>query len=194
MKQSSEPGTALLMRNLPRRNWIISRDSATNSLPRQFREHCRLAKTLHKNIPLAFTPSSSAARHSLRRAQPIGARGPIAYARRSRIGPSKSSPTRLIRSGPFTQVPTTPNQLRWDPLPIPEQETDFRRRHHYAWRQRRPGHANRRCHSSLRRQRLHATTDFSPAPTESCSSFRRWARSASTPSWASLKQRPAKSA
>jgi homogentisate 1,2-dioxygenase len=31
----------------------------------------------------------------------------------------------LIRSGPFTEVPTTPNQLRWDPLPIPEEKTDF---------------------------------------------------------------------
>lgn len=32
---------------------------------------------------------------------------------------------RLIRSGPFIEVPTTPNQLRWDPLPIPEAGTDF---------------------------------------------------------------------
>src|SRR6516225_10895963 len=24
---------------------------------------------------------------------------------------------RMIRSGPFTETPTTPNQLRWDPLP-----------------------------------------------------------------------------
>ena len=31
----------------------------------------------------------------------------------------------LIRSGPFTETPTTPNQLRWDPLPLPEQKTDF---------------------------------------------------------------------
>ena len=31
----------------------------------------------------------------------------------------------LIRSGPFTEAPTSPNQLRWDPLPIPERETDF---------------------------------------------------------------------
>jgi homogentisate 1,2-dioxygenase len=34
-------------------------------------------------------------------------------------------PTRLIRSGPFHEVPTPPNQLRWDPLPIPEMPTDF---------------------------------------------------------------------
>lgn len=32
---------------------------------------------------------------------------------------------RLLRSGPFQEVPATPNQLRWDPLPIPEEPTDF---------------------------------------------------------------------
>ncbi len=31
----------------------------------------------------------------------------------------------LIRSGPFDEAPATPNQLRWDPLPIPERPTDF---------------------------------------------------------------------
>src|ERR1035441_735072 len=31
----------------------------------------------------------------------------------------------LIRSGPFVEVPTTPNQLRWDPLPLPDKVTDF---------------------------------------------------------------------
>ena len=34
-------------------------------------------------------------------------------------------PARLVRSGPFLEVPTTPNQLRWDPLPLPEAPTDF---------------------------------------------------------------------
>jgi homogentisate 1,2-dioxygenase len=32
---------------------------------------------------------------------------------------------RLLRSGPFTEVPPTPNQLRWRPLPIPSEPTDF---------------------------------------------------------------------
>ena len=32
---------------------------------------------------------------------------------------------KLFRSSPFDQVPTTPNQLRWDPLPIPTESTDF---------------------------------------------------------------------
>ena len=31
----------------------------------------------------------------------------------------------MMRSGPFTETPTTPNQLRWDPLPVPEEEADF---------------------------------------------------------------------
>src|SRR5688572_7339571 len=31
----------------------------------------------------------------------------------------------VFRSSPFDEVVTTPNQLRWDPLPIPEKPTDF---------------------------------------------------------------------
>ena len=32
---------------------------------------------------------------------------------------------RLLRSSPFDEVATTPNQLRWDPLPIPDEPRDF---------------------------------------------------------------------
>ena len=39
--------------------------------------------------------------------------------------PYEESPLGLIRSGQFNETPTTPNQLRWDPLPLPEKETDF---------------------------------------------------------------------
>jgi homogentisate 1,2-dioxygenase len=31
----------------------------------------------------------------------------------------------LLRSGPFTEVPPTPNRLRWDPLPLPTEPADF---------------------------------------------------------------------
>ena len=31
----------------------------------------------------------------------------------------------LVRSSPFDEVETTPNQLRWDPLPLPTKPTDF---------------------------------------------------------------------
>lgn len=39
--------------------------------------------------------------------------------------PYEEFPLGLIRSGPFDEVPATPNQLRWDPLPIPDEEMDF---------------------------------------------------------------------
>jgi len=39
--------------------------------------------------------------------------------------PYEEFPMGLVRSGPFNEVPTTPNQLRWDPLPRPEKPTDF---------------------------------------------------------------------
>jgi homogentisate 1,2-dioxygenase len=35
-----------------------------------------------------------------------------------------AAPTRL-RSGPFEDAPPTPNRLRWDPLPLPAEPTDF---------------------------------------------------------------------
>jgi len=31
----------------------------------------------------------------------------------------------LLRSGPFDEMPPTPNQLRWDPLPFPTEPKDF---------------------------------------------------------------------
>jgi homogentisate 1,2-dioxygenase len=34
-------------------------------------------------------------------------------------------PARLVRSGPFNEAPATPNQLRWAPMPIPSEPTDF---------------------------------------------------------------------
>src|SRR5579875_3405340 len=39
--------------------------------------------------------------------------------------PYEEAPLKLIRSGPFTEVPTPPNQLRWDPVPIPTGPSDF---------------------------------------------------------------------
>jgi len=31
----------------------------------------------------------------------------------------------LVRSGPFNEVETPPNRLRWNPLPVPDAPTDF---------------------------------------------------------------------
>ena len=39
--------------------------------------------------------------------------------------PFKQIPNRLLRSAPFNEMPPTPNQLRWDPLPLPTEPTDF---------------------------------------------------------------------
>src|ERR1039458_4786361 len=33
--------------------------------------------------------------------------------------------TGLFRSGPFTELPSPPNQMRWNPIPMPEKKTDF---------------------------------------------------------------------
>lgn len=39
--------------------------------------------------------------------------------------PFEPLPQRLIRSGPFDEVQTPPNQMRWNPIPIPAEPTDF---------------------------------------------------------------------
>lgn len=39
--------------------------------------------------------------------------------------PFKQLDRALIRGTPFDETPTPPNQLRWDPLPIPDAPTDF---------------------------------------------------------------------
>ncbi len=39
--------------------------------------------------------------------------------------PFRQIPNNLIRSSPFDEVTTTPNQLRWNALKMPEAETDF---------------------------------------------------------------------
>ncbi len=40
-------------------------------------------------------------------------------------GPFAPADARLLRSAPFDEEPTPPNQFRWDPLPIPDGPTDF---------------------------------------------------------------------
>ena len=39
--------------------------------------------------------------------------------------PFERMPNGFIRSAPFNEVPPTPNQLRWNPPPIPDEPTDF---------------------------------------------------------------------
>jgi homogentisate 1,2-dioxygenase len=40
-------------------------------------------------------------------------------------GPYTRMKDGLVRSGPFDEVETPPNRLRWDPFPLPSQPTDF---------------------------------------------------------------------
>lgn len=39
--------------------------------------------------------------------------------------PFEQIDSKLFRSSPFDEIATTPNQLRWDPMPIPTEPTDF---------------------------------------------------------------------
>jgi homogentisate 1,2-dioxygenase len=39
--------------------------------------------------------------------------------------PFSEVPSRLIRSGPFDETPAPPTQLRWDPIPLPDEDVDF---------------------------------------------------------------------
>ena len=124
--------------------------------PRPLQEVCRRARTRRRSIPSAYTPSNSAA-------SPFTA--PRATNRRTwtyRIRPSvthrpyEEIPARLIRSGPFLEVPTSPNQLRWDPLPVPEEKTDFVDGIVTLGGNGDPAMQTGRCHPPLRRQRFHA--------------------------------------
>lgn len=40
-------------------------------------------------------------------------------------GPYQPMDCRKLRTGPFNEAPTPPNRLRWNPLPIPHEPTDF---------------------------------------------------------------------
>src|SRR4051812_27935109 len=40
-------------------------------------------------------------------------------------GPYRRIDNKLLRSGPFNEVETPPNRLRWDPLPLPAEPVDF---------------------------------------------------------------------
>jgi homogentisate 1,2-dioxygenase len=39
--------------------------------------------------------------------------------------PFEEMPAKLLRSGPFTEIKTTPSQLRWNPIDLPAEPTDF---------------------------------------------------------------------
>ena len=79
-----------------------------------------------------------AARRSPRRARATGARGCTASARRRCTSRSRRIDDGARSSSASTTSPTPPNQLRWDPLPMPAAADRFRRRPGHDGRQRRP--------------------------------------------------------
>jgi len=49
----------------------------------------------------------------------------VPYAEARAAAEARTAVRALFKSSPFDEVITTPNQLRWDPLPIPTEPTDF---------------------------------------------------------------------
>ena len=104
--------------------------------------------------PTASTPRRSTARRSRRRARRAGARGRIGSGRLPCTSRSGRSTAGSLRSAPFDEVPASPNQLRWRPLPIPKRTDGFRPGHRHVRRQRRSRAAVRRRDAHVRRQRV----------------------------------------
>ena len=82
-------------------------------------------QNLRRKWRMGYTRNNSAARHSPRRAPSIAGHGFTACVRRWRTSPSQPISPKRLRSAPFDEVPTPPNQLRWKPIPIPSEPTDF---------------------------------------------------------------------
>ncbi len=98
--------------------------SATSSPPRRCRRAAVGPQFAAARGATACMPSSFPAPRSPRRAMPTGAAGSTASARRrctSRSRCCKVESSTIV----FDEVPATPNQLRWDPLPLPAAPTDF---------------------------------------------------------------------
>ena len=102
----------------------INPASATNSQPRPSPARCRSGGTRRNASRMASMPNSFPAPPSPRRGTRTGAAGCIASVRRPCI-----SRLRCWQNGSFHNrfdaTPASPNQLRWDPLPMPAAPTDF---------------------------------------------------------------------
>ena len=117
----------------------------------------------------ASTPSRSRAPPSPRRAATTGAPGCTASARRRCTAVPARSTTARCAQPPFDDVPTPPNQLRWDPLPLPDRRRPTSSTAWSRWRATAtPAAQTGVRHPSLRRQPLDAATASSTTPTASC--------------------------
>ena len=126
------------------------------------------SRTRRNAVPTGCTPSSCRAPHSPRRAAPIDAPGCTGSGRRRCIRRS-NRPIRAASAVISRRSLTPPNQLRWDPLPIPATPADFLDGLVTAWR----ATAIRSCRagcgdSPVRRQPLDGRPRASTMPTASC--------------------------
>jgi hypothetical protein len=118
---------------------------------------CRRARMPRNMLRSASTPNRSAARRSPRRApEPPHMELPHPALGDARAVSRVFAHSTHMRSGPFNEVPTPPNQMRWNPLPIPKRIRRTSWKECHARRQRRPGDAGWGGHPSLRGQRLNA--------------------------------------
>jgi len=96
---------------------IFGTEAAKDALPESTNSPQRPPKGLYTEVlsGTAFTaPRAENQSVWLYRMRPSAMHGPY-----RRVGDG------LFRSGPFDEVEPPPNRLRWDPLPIPSQATDF---------------------------------------------------------------------
>ena len=123
---SSSPATSngeTRLRSRPRS--ATNRDLATSSRPKQLRARCPRGRMRRSKVPFGLYAEQLSG---------TAFTAPRALNRRSwvyRIRPSvmhhpyRQIANGLLRSTPFDEVPAPPNQLRWNPVPMPEKPTDF---------------------------------------------------------------------
>ena len=116
---------------------------ATEALARRAAASARTRRSARRS---GSTPSSCPAPRSPRRAPRTAARGSTASGRRRCTGRSSAHPTDGRSSARrSTSIATSPNQLRWDPFPLPAAPDRLRRRPGDDRRQRRRRDAERAC-------------------------------------------------
>ena len=138
-----------------RRRPRLRRPTAHAALPERLRQSFRDRSAARRaaggrNSPqrcrlTACTRSSSPAPPSPRRATPTGAAGCIASARRPCTAAFRAARRRPPQRVASTTAPTPPNQLRWDPPPLPRAPTDFVDGLAHAWRATAPRTATSGC-------------------------------------------------
>jgi homogentisate 1,2-dioxygenase len=115
--QSAESSASLELNYLPGFGGEHASEALPGALPVGRFSPQKIAYGLYaeKLSATAFT----APRHANRRTWFYRIRPSVAQ------GPFGPVGTGLIRTGPITEIPPLPNQLRWDPFPLPRQPTDF---------------------------------------------------------------------